>query len=47
MVGPGPEDLVAIGANLMDDSRMRFVLDTSLRTSPQAWRESESFPATG
>ena len=47
MVGPGPEDLVAIGANLMDDSRMRFVLETSLRTSPHAWRESESFPATG
>ncbi len=47
MVGPGPEDLVAIGANLMDDSRMRFVLETSLRTSPNAWHESESFPATG
>ena len=47
MVGPGPEDLVAIGANLMDDSRMRFVLETSLGTSPNAWRESESFPATG
>ena len=47
MVGPGPEDLVAIGANLMDDTRMRFVLETSLRTSPAAWHESESFPATG
>ncbi len=47
MVGPGPEDLVAIGANLMDDSRMRFVLETSLRTSPLAWHESESFPETG
>jgi NTE family protein len=46
MVGPGPEDLVAIGANLMDDTRMRFVLETSLRTSPTAWHESESFPAT-
>jgi NTE family protein len=47
MVGPGPEDLVAIGANLMDDTRMRFVLETSLRTSPAAWHESESFPETG
>jgi NTE family protein len=47
MVGPGPEDLVAIGANLMDDTRMRFVLETSLRTSHGAWHESESFPATG
>jgi NTE family protein len=47
MVGPGPEDLVAIGANLMDDTRMRFVLETSLRTSPGAWHEAESFPATG
>lgn len=47
MVGPGPEDLVAIGANLMDDTRMRFVLETSLRTSAAAWHESETFPATG
>lgn len=47
MVGPGPEDLAAIGANLMDDTRMRFVLETSLRTSPLAWRESEAVPATG
>jgi NTE family protein len=47
MVGPGPEDLAAIGANLMDDTRMRFVLETSLRTSPMAWRQSEDVPATG
>jgi NTE family protein len=47
MVGPGPEDLAAIGANLMDDTRMRFVLETSLRTSPAAWRESEAVQATG
>ena len=47
MVGPGPEDLAAIGANLMDDTRMRFVLETSLRTSPAAWRASEAVPATG
>ena len=43
MVGPGPEDLAAIGANLMDDTRPH-VLETSLRTSGAAWRESESFP---
>lgn len=42
MVGPGPEDLVAIGANLMDGTRIRFVLETSLRTSIAAWRESDA-----
>lgn len=36
-LGPGPEDLEAIGANLMDASRRRLVLDTSLRTSTAAW----------
>lgn len=39
-LGPGPQDLHAIGANLMDSSRRRLVLDTSLRTSAAAW-ESE------
>jgi NTE family protein len=47
MVGPGPEDLAAIGANLMDDTRQRHVIQTSLRTSVEAWREAEDFPATG
>jgi NTE family protein len=47
MVGPGPEDLAAIGANLMDDTRRRHVLETSLRTSGAAWRESEDVSATG
>lgn len=47
MVGPGPEDLVAIGANLMDDTRRQFVLETALRTSPAAWRAAEDVPATG
>lgn len=47
MVGPGPEDLVAIGANLMDDTRRRFVLETSLRTSVDAWRDAESVAAAG
>lgn len=36
-LGPGPKDLEAIGANLMDSTRRRRVLDTSLRTSSKAW----------
>lgn len=47
MVGPGPEDLVAIGANLMDDTRMRFVLETSLRTSREAWQSADDVAAAG
>ena len=47
MVGPGPEDLVAIGANLMDDTRRRFVLETSLRTSDDAWRDADGLVAAG
>ena len=38
-IGPGREDLEAIGANLMDSSRRKLVLDTSLRTSAHAWRD--------
>lgn len=37
-IGPGPEDLEAIGANLMDAKRRRLVLDTSLRTSEKVWQ---------
>jgi NTE family protein len=33
---PGPEDLAAMGANLMDSSRRRTVLETSLRTTARA-----------
>lgn len=47
MVGPGPEDLAAIGANLMDDTRQRHVLQTSLRTSADAWHAAEDLPETG
>lgn len=47
MVGPGPEDLAAIGANLMDDSRRRLVLETSLRTSGQAWAVAEDLASAG
>lgn len=38
-LGPGPQDLEAIGANLMDSRRRQLVLDTSLRTSAHAWQE--------
>jgi NTE family protein len=40
VIGPGPEDLVAIGANLMDASRRSFVLHTALHTSPKAWENA-------
>jgi NTE family protein len=38
VLGPGPEDLEAIGANLMDPRRRRAVLTTGLRTSVTALR---------
>lgn len=38
-IGPGPQDLEAIGSNLMDSRRRELVLDTSLRTSTQAWHD--------
>jgi NTE family protein len=38
IIGPGPEDLEAIGANMMDTSQRRAVLACSVRTSPVAWR---------
>jgi NTE family protein len=47
MIGPGPEDLTAIGANLMDDDRRVHVLETSLRTSVAAWKSADEVPATG
>jgi len=34
---PTPEDLTAIGANLMDSTRRLHVLETSLRTSGHMW----------
>ena len=40
IVGPGADDLEAIGANLMDASRRRHVLETSLNTSAAAWRDA-------
>ena len=38
LLGPGPQDLAAIGANLMDPRRRARVLETSLRTSAAALR---------
>jgi NTE family protein len=35
ILGPGPDDLRAIGANLMDHRRRRHVFETSLRTSAE------------
>jgi NTE family protein len=40
---PGPEDLAAIGVNLMDPTRRQQVLETSLATSPGAF--TRDFPA--
>jgi NTE family protein len=34
VVTPGPEDLTAIGANMMNPARRQRVLETSLRTAP-------------
>ncbi len=40
LLHPGPEDLAAIGANLMDPKRRERVLETSLRTSVQALEQA-------
>ncbi|MGN6299796.1 MAG: patatin-like phospholipase family protein [Angustibacter sp.] len=45
VIGPGPEDLEAIGGNLMDVGRRRAVLETSLRTSAHALRDPEPLDA--
>jgi NTE family protein len=41
LLGPGPEDLQVIGANLMDPRRRTAVLATSLRTSAEALRRTD------
>lgn len=41
VLGPGPDDLEALGANVMDNTRRLNVLETSLRTSPEALRDPE------
>jgi len=45
ILGPGREDLEAMGGNLMDLSRRPSVIETSLRTSAVALRDPESLPA--
>jgi len=44
LLGPGPEDLQAIGANLMDPRRRQVVLATALRTSADAWHRRGGDP---
>jgi NTE family protein len=44
VVGPGPEDLEAIGANLMAVDRRRHVLETALRTASLALADPERLP---
>ena len=39
LASPSAEDLTAMGTNLMDSTRRRLVLETSLRTSPHTWSE--------
>jgi NTE family protein len=41
VLGPGPEDLAAMGSNLMAAQRRHAVLETSLRTSVAALRDPE------
>ena len=38
ILGPGPDDLEAIGPNLMDPRRREAVFETSMRTSTEALR---------
>jgi NTE family protein len=45
ILGPGREDLEAIGVNLMDPARRETVLDTSLRTSAAALRAADEAAA--
>jgi NTE family protein len=47
ILGPGPEDLQAIGANLMDPRRREAVLATALRTSAAALRRADTDMTTG
>jgi NTE family protein len=45
VLGPGPQDLRAIGTNLMDVGRRRAVLETSLRTSVEELRAPAALDA--
>jgi len=44
IIGPGREDLEAIGGNLMDLTRRPSVIETSLRTSAVALRDPDPIP---
>jgi len=44
ILGPGREDLEAMGGNLMDLSRRPLVIETSLRTSAVALRDPDPLP---
>ncbi len=44
MIGPGHEDLQAMGGNLMDVSRRPAVVHTSLRTSLAALADPVELP---
>ena len=41
VLGPGAEDLAAIGGNLMDFEKRIHVLETSIRTSIEALRDPD------
>ncbi|WP_162606168.1 patatin-like phospholipase family protein [Jiangella asiatica] len=47
ILGPGPEDLAAIGANVMDTGRRLRVLETSLRTSAATLARGRSWADAG
>lgn len=41
VIGPGPEDLAAMGGNFMDPARRLTTLETSMRTSVEALRDPD------
>ncbi|MEZ5186701.1 MAG: patatin-like phospholipase family protein [Candidatus Nanopelagicales bacterium] len=41
VLGPGPDDLEAMGANVMDNSRRITVLETSMKTSVEALQDPD------
>ena len=42
LLTPGPEDLAAMGVNLMDPTRRAATLETALRTSTAAFAASQA-----
>lgn len=42
VIGPGAEDLEAIGSNVMDATKRRLVLETSMRSSSSAWHQGHA-----